>query len=289
MRWERVSNASNFPRVNRVVQPVRQPASPDGAHGLEPVDRLPVLGAAHRASGIAVPGVLGWTTTVANGSFGLGSDESVGVVMDRWTALQADLRSLSVARLASAHQVHGNAVALHQPGWTGWLRQRGVDGHVTATAGTALAVTVADCTPVFVAHPKAIAMLHAGWRGTASHILRAGLEAMTALGAPPDECSVHLGPSICAPCYEVGPEVMTAVTGLPASGKAHLDVRAVLAEQAAAAGVRHVDVSAWCTRCGGGKFYSHRGGDVGRQLGILAIAGTPEASEAYYSHSVTGP
>lgn len=234
-----------------------------------------VLNNAELASGISVPGVAGWTTTVANGSFGLGSDEPVGVVLDRWAALQADLELLGASRLASAHQVHGNAVSVHSAGWHGWLRQRGVDGHVTASPGTALAVTVADCTPVFIAHPAAIAMLHAGWRGTAAHILQVGLEALLKLGAPPDECAVHLGPSICAPCYEVGPEVITAVTGAPASATGHLDVRAVLAEQALALGVRQIDVSQWCTRCGNRKFFSHRGGDAGRQLGILALIGTP--------------
>lgn len=228
---------------------------------------------AEPVTGLAAPGVRGWTTTVLNGSFGLGSDEPVGGVMDRWTELQSDLSSLGAHRLASAHQVHGNVVSHHAPGWNGWLRQRGVDGHVTNVVGTALAVTVADCTPVFIAHPLGIAMLHAGWRGTAGHILRHGLEAMLSFGAVADECDVHLGPSICAACYEVGPEVITAVTGLPAIGKGHLDVRAVLAEQAYALGVRDIDVSEWCTRCGGGKFFSHRAGDAGRQVGVMAYFG----------------
>ena len=229
---------------------------------------------AERAPGIAVPGVTGWTTTIANGSFGLGSEEPVGVVMDRWSVLQAELSSIGVQRLASAHQVHGHTVTQHRGGWAGWLRQRGVDGHATNVTGTALAVTVADCTPVFIAHPLGIALLHAGWRGTAAHILRHGLEAMIAFGANPDDCQVHLGPSICASCYEVGPEVLAAVTGLPAAGHGYLDVRAVLAEQAYSLGVRHIDVSHWCTRCGEKKFFSHRGGDAGRQLGVLAFLST---------------
>lgn len=237
-----------------------------------------VLNQAEPATGISIPGVAGWTTTVANGSFGLGSDEPVGVVLNRWTELQTDLESLGVSRLASAHQVHGNTVSVHRDGWSGWLRQRGVDGHVSAVPGTALAVTVADCTSVFIAHPTAIAMLHAGWRGTAAHILKVGLEALLALGAPADECLVHLGPSICAPCYEVGPEVMTAVTGVPTAAKGHLDVRAVLAEQALALGVRQIDVSQWCTRCGDGRFFSHRGGDAGRQLGVIALLGNAARS-----------
>lgn len=230
-----------------------------------------ILDQAEPVSSLGVIGVAGWTTTVGNGSFGLGSDEPVGVVTDRWAALQHDLGTLGVNRLASAHQVHGNVVSVHDRGWSGWLRQRGVDGHVTTERGTALAVTVADCTPVFIAHELGIGLLHAGWRGTAAGILKAGLQAMLQLGMNPSDCSIHLGPSICAPCYEVGPEVLMAVTGLPAVQKGHLDVRAALAEQAYALGVRNIDVSKWCTRCGAGRFYSHRGGDAGRGLGVLAL------------------
>lgn len=224
----------------------------------------------------AVPGMPGgvaaWTTTRAIGSFGLGSDEAVADVMQRWDRLQEALAARGVHRLASAHQVHGADVVEHRGGWRGWLRERGVDGHVTAVPGTALVVTIADCTPVFVAHPRGvIAMLHAGWRGTAAGILQVGLEAMDALGCPAGECVVHLGPSICRACYEVGPEVFEALTGVRPATKGLLDVRAILADQARAAGVGELTVSDLCTRCGDKRFYSHRGGDAGRQLGVIAL------------------
>ncbi len=219
------------------------------------------------------PKIRAWTTTRAAGSFGFGSNESVAEIMDRWSALQDELANQRVFRLASATQVHGNAVAQHDGQWRGWLRMRGVDGHVTTTPGTALVVTVADCTPVFIAHPAgAIAALHAGWRGTAAGILAAGLEVLEQLGFPASECSVHLGPSICGACYEVGPEVLAAVTGRPASAKGLLDVRAVLQDQARLLGVRAVSVSEACTRCHNDRFFSHRAGDAGRQLGVIALA-----------------
>ena len=44
-----------------------------------------------------------------------------------------------------------------------------------------------------------------------------------------------------------------------------------LEAQARAAGVAAVSVSGWCTRCHGDRFFSHRGGDAGRQLGIVAL------------------
>ncbi len=138
-------------------------------------------------------GVRAWTTGRAAGSFGLGSHEPVGEAMARWGLLLDELATLGITRLATATQVHGAAVSTHNGGWQGWLRQRGVDGHISTTPGTALAVTVADCTPVFIAHPRgAIAALHAGWRGTAAHILDVGLDAFGALGFDPTECAVHL-------------------------------------------------------------------------------------------------
>ena len=217
-------------------------------------------------------GVLALVTTRAMGSYGLGDGAPVGAAIGRWRALQGDLAARGARRLACAHQVHGAAVATHGAGWHGWLRLEGVDGHFTQCRGTALAVTVADCTPVLMAHPRgAVAALHAGWRGTAAGILSAGLAEMERHGYPAAECVVHLGPAICGACYEVGPEVLEAVHGTPAAGRGRLDVRAVLAAQAREAGVSAVSASPWCTRCHGDRFFSHRGGDAGRLLGIIAL------------------
>jgi hypothetical protein len=218
-------------------------------------------------------GMHAFTTTRAMGSYGLASDEGVRSVMDRWHALEAALAPLGVNRVASAHQVHGAQVSVHDGSWHGWLRQHGVDGHVTTARGTALVVTVADCTPVFVTHPAgAVAALHAGWRGTAAQILNVGLGLLEQLGFPSSECSVHLGPAICGPCYEVGPEVLTAISGQPAHGKGQLDTRAILAEQAARRGVLAISTSESCTRCHNDRFFSHRAGDAGRQLGVIALS-----------------
>ena len=239
-----------------------------------PPSDAPALATAEPAVGVA-PGALGWTTTRRAGSFGLGSEESVGLVIDRWHRLLDELEPFGVYRLVSATQVHGAIVEEHSAGWRGWLRLRGVDGHITRTPGTALVVTVADCTPVFISHPHGvIAALHAGWRGTASGILPAALEAMNRLGCPAKECHVHLGPAICGRCYEVGPEVFQAVYGSRETEPGLLDVRQVLVDQAARYGVHALTVSPLCTRCDQGRFFSHRGGDAGRQLGVFALLPT---------------
>ncbi len=224
---------------------------------------------------LAPLGVTAFTTTRAAGSFGLASAEPVADVMARWSALLSDCRALGAPALATAGQVHGAEVAVHRPGWRGWLRGRELDGHATLAAGLAMAVTIADCTPVFLAHPGgALSVLHAGWRGTAAGILETGIRTLAGLGAPADELHVHFGPAICGACYEVGPEVLLAVTGAPAEAPARLDLRAVLAERAARAGVRGISVSSWCTKCHAERLFSHRGGDAGRQLAVVLRSGS---------------
>lgn len=219
-------------------------------------------------------GIFAFTTKRSAGSFGFGSSETVATVWDRWSTLQDGLSALGVSRLASATQVHGAVVEQHHAGWQGWLRMRGVDGHVTNVPGTALVITVADCTPIFIAHPAgAVAALHAGWRGTAARILDVGLDLLESIGYPADECAIHLGPAICASCYEVGPEVLTAVFGQSHTSHGQLDIRAVLTEHAHKRRMASVASSTWCTRCDRDHFFSHRAGDDGRQLGVIVLPG----------------
>jgi hypothetical protein len=218
-------------------------------------------------------GVRAFTTTRARGSFGTASDEPVGVVMERWAALRREL-SPARGRFATASQVHGSRVVVHDEGWEGWLRVDGADGHLAMARGTGMAVTVADCVPVFIAHPGgAIGLLHSGWKGTAARIVEQGISAMERRGAVSRELRVHLGPSICGRCYEVSPEVYGQLTGRTVPGPATVDLRAIIADHARSLGVRHITASAACTRCDNDRFFSHRAGDAGRQLGVMIADG----------------
>jgi len=166
--------------------------------------------------------------------------------------------------------VHGARVIQHQGMWDGWLRVDEADGHFSEERGTALAVTVADCVPVFIAHASGmIALLHSGWRGTSARIVEHGIAAMVAGGAPVDELYLHCGPAICGGCYEVSAEVYGQLTGRDASAPTTVDLRELIADHARAKGVRHITSSASCTRCDNDRFYSHRAGDAGRQLGVV--------------------
>jgi YfiH family protein len=175
-------------------------------------------------------------------------------------------------RLATARQVHGERILEHDGSWNGWLHDiSGADGHLSRVPGTAMAVTLADCVPVFIAHPAGLgAVLHSGWKGTAAGIIRRAMDAIVARGLDVRQCRVHLGPAICGRCYEVSPDVHLAVTGMRTERPTPVDLREVIARQARQAGAT-VTVSQWCTRCHNERFFSHRAGDIGRQLGVLVI------------------
>lgn len=211
-------------------------------------------------------GIRAFTTTRTTGTFGVNAPEPVNEVMGRWDQLRAEVG----ARLASARQVHGSTVLVHHAGWDGWLRGNDADGHMSAGRGIGFAVSVADCVPVFIAHPSgATALLHSGWRGTAARIVERGIEALTHRGAPASELRVHIGPAICGKCYEVSPDVYAKLTGKSVDRPTTVDLRALIADHARALGVGHISMSSSCTRCDNDRFFSHRAGDTGRQLGVM--------------------
>lgn len=220
-------------------------------------------------AGLELDGVAAFTTTRQWGTFGTQGVEPIVEVMGRWSRLQEAMGTL---RFATARQVHGSTVLVHDGAWEGWLRGSAADGHVAPAAGTAMAVTVADCVPVFVVHPSgAGALLHSGWRGTEARITEAAIQRLAHAGAPAGELTVAFGPAICGRCYEVSPDVYGRLTGRRVAAPTTVDLRALIADHARGAGVRRIVESDWCTRCHNDRFFSHRAGDAGRQLGVLAV------------------
>lgn len=151
------------------------------------------------------------------------------------------------------------------------------DAIVSTTPGVVVAVRVADCVPVLLAAPGGVAAIHAGWRGTAGDIVRAGLSALrAATGARPDEVRAAVGPAICGACYEVGDEVLAAVAAVAPGeswrvGARNVDLGEANAAILRAEGVR-VERIARCTRCSPGLWSFRRDGAAGgRQVGAIRL------------------
>jgi hypothetical protein len=220
---------------------------------------------------------VGVTTREQGFNLGLHSEDPAGQVTSRWQALRGAVRD-RFPGIVLGNQCHGTQVHWHDRAFEGWLQLDGVDGHATDRKGLLLLVTVADCIPVYLAAPKsgAIALLHAGWRGTADRILARGLHALTqhALVRPSDVV-MHCGVGICGTCYEVGSEVAERLTGERSEGATQVDLRGVLARQAAELGIPTVSISPYCSAHDREVFYSHRASQ-GRDGRMVAYLGRPK-------------
>jgi YfiH family protein len=132
-------------------------------------------------------------------------------------------------------------------------------------------VLTADCLPVALGCSRAVAMLHAGWRGLVAGVLEEGVRAIQDLGGG-DEIVAVIGPGAGVCCYEVGPEVHAAFGDAHREGR-RIDLRTIAHDRLLAAGVAQVrDVQA-CTICDR-RFFSHRreGARAGRQAGMAWLS-----------------
>jgi purine-nucleoside/S-methyl-5'-thioadenosine phosphorylase / adenosine deaminase len=224
------------------------------------------------------------TGTYATLNLGYHIADSPAAVDENWRRVRdaIDWKG-AVARVI---QVHGNVVHTVTPENAAALRQG--DGMVTAHRGIVLRVLSADCVPILLhdAHSNAVGALHAGWRGAIAGIAQAGVHAMTTIGASAGGIRAALGPSIGQCCFEVDAELAgrfaREVDGAAAHsragrpGKAYLDLRAIIADQLAAAGLARESISSVgpCTRCASDRYFSRRaaGGVVtGLQASFIAM------------------
>jgi YfiH family protein len=182
------------------------------------------------------------------------------------------LRSqLGLTALARGYQEHGTTV-LQVTAPPNVEDQPRADGQATRLHHVGAIVLAADCVPVALGSPGAVAMLHAGWRGLAAGIVEQGVLTLKELAGTAGPIVAVVGPCAGACCYEVGPEVHEALaTGL--SGHARIDLRAIARARLRAAGVTEVLDEPACTICDE-RFFSYRreGAAAGRQAGVAWLS-----------------
>ena len=144
------------------------------------------------------------------------------------------------------------------------------DGQATSERGRPAMALGADCLPIVLAAPGAVASLHGGWPGLANGIVAEGVKALREFGAT-GPITAAIGPGVGGCCYEVGPEVLERFPASVADGRL-LDLHAAAREQLYDAGAETVHDCGLCTICAGpGLFFSHRRdrGITGRQAGLV--------------------
>jgi len=185
----------------------------------------------------------------------------------------ADAIDVQVDRLVFMDQCHGADVAVITEKPDGPLV---VDGVVTGEPDLALAVLVADCTPILLADARAgvIGAVHAGRPGMTKGVVPQAISAMRDLGAT--QITAVVGPSVCGRCYEVplamredaavvSPESRAVTwTGTPA-----IDVAAGVVAQLRGVGVDDITWVPGCAREDASLFSYRRDGTTGRFAGVI--------------------
>ena len=209
-------------------------------------------------------------------NLGLGSGDEVRDVM----ANRAQLRALLPAEPHWLNQVHGAAVVDAQRSESS---AGTADASFTSAPNVVCAVSIADCMPVLLADTsgRCVGVAHAGWRGLASGVIEATVNAMRQrLEDPGAELLAYLGPAIGPRHFEVGPEVLEAMRSqlpdaesafaLHPGGKYLADLFVLGRRALARAGVNRIHGGHDCTFSDPARFYSfRRDGSTGRHAALI--------------------
>lgn len=208
-----------------------------------------------------------------NISFSVGDDEKT--VKENREMFFKEI-GLSSEKVATQRQIHSDVITyVDKAGSVGES-----DALITDKKGIGLAVTVADCTPIFLYDnkKKVIAAVHSGWRGTQQKILeKTIIKLIERFNTNVKDIYAFIGPSICQKCYEVGPEVaevFDAKYTLPREDKFLLDVGGNNLDILLKSGIleKNIEVSGLCTY-ENSTLHSYRRDGIlsGRMFGVIAL------------------
>lgn len=157
------------------------------------------------------------------------------------------------------------------------------DALFTTVSGIFLSVQTADCIPIFIYSPDqhAIAVIHAGWRGALSGVLKNSLTLFES--DKKDNLKnlyVAFGPALQKTCFEIKEDVYSKVPEKfllihKEENRRYLDLQSCLKTQLTENGVvsENIFINKTCTHCDSERFYSYRRdrNNSGRMMGIIGL------------------
>jgi YfiH family protein len=161
-------------------------------------------------------------STRKGGASKLGSERALNLGFTDWdarTSVESNrkvfLGALGASKmgLVVLRQIHSDVIHLVEKKPATPLQG---DALISNTPGILLGVQTADCVPILLADTRhrAVAAIHAGWRGTLARIVAKAIGRMQMeFGTRPADIVAAIGPAIHRCSYEVGPEVAQAFAG----------------------------------------------------------------------------
>lgn len=166
--------------------------------------------------------------------------------------------------LATLRQIHSDEVLFADR--AGLIGEG--DALISNQPGITLSIRTADCLPILIADTsnRAIAAVHAGWRGAVLDITPKTIQRMQErFGSRPEDLIVAIGPGIGACCFEVGAEVAVRFSRIfpersDSSGRTKIDLVETIRRQLGRNGgiLRRFDASGLCSVCRADLFHSYR-------------------------------
>jgi YfiH family protein len=183
-------------------------------------------------------------------------------------------------RVATLHQIHSDIVVR-----AGARSGRIGDGDalIENSPGKLVGVKTADCIPILMvdSRNRAVAAVHAGWRGTLSRIAQKAVQHLEGnFSSHAEDLHVAIGPGIGKCCYEVGTEVAFQFRRYDqalsdSTHSAHLDLAEINRQQLIESGVppEKIYVAGLCTKCQADDFHSYRRDHdrAGRMLSVIGL------------------
>lgn len=152
------------------------------------------------------------------------------------------------------------------------------DSIITRSKNLPLMVMVADCIPIlmFDGKKEIIAAIHAGRNSTFLEISKKTAEIFIEnFSSNPKDISVVLGASIQKCCYEVSDELSKIVEnsfGKEFVENNHIDLQGINKKQLNDLGIKNIEISDICTKCGNKPYFSYRKDKkTGRFAGIIIL------------------
>ncbi len=184
------------------------------------------------------------------------------------------ITGISPEKIIFLDQVHGERILrLDNYPQKDILTQGEADGIVTGLSGVCLVIRTADCVPVFAWDPvnRIMGAAHSGWKGTMLKISSKMVELMSReYGSEKENISIYILPSIGPDSYEVQNDVAGHFAGFtrPVSQRIYLNLWKHIETSLVETGIRKENIfnSGICTVINNSEFFSHRKGDVGRNL-----------------------
>lgn len=161
-------------------------------------------------------------------------------------------------------------------------RQIQADGLITSSKNVFLAVTIADCLPVFVYDPskKVVALVHAGWRGIIDQIIPKTITKFLEFGSDPENLIIGIGPGICQKHFVVRNGVLGLFLNQYPSATfvrnkdGYVDLKKAVVTDLKKTKVHqnNIEIAPFCTVCDNGVYGSYRqDGEKGPKM--MAVVG----------------